>query len=62
MFFSQVVILGSVVGNSLFLWTLKRNAHLRRTPHLIIATLAVIDLIVTIAVVPFVIDSQGPML
>ena len=54
----QFVILGSVIGNGLFLWTIKKNAQLRRTPHFILTSLAIRDLIVTISVVPFIIDSQ----
>ena len=53
-----VVILFSLAGNSVFLMTIKRNQHFRRTHHIFLAFLALRDLIVTILVVPFVIDSQ----
>ena len=53
-----VVIIGSLIGNGLFLFTIKKNQSLRRTPHFLMASLAVRDLIVSILVVPFVIDSQ----
>ena len=46
------------MGNSFFLWTIKKNVNLRRTPHFMLAALAIRDLIVTVAVVPFIIDSQ----
>ena len=46
------------MGNSLFLATIKKNLHLRRTHHFFLASLAVRDLLVTIVVIPFVIDSQ----
>ena len=53
-----VVILGSLVGNGLFLFTVRKNRRLRRTPHFLLCSLAIRDLIVSILVVPFVIDSQ----
>ena len=53
-----VVILFSLVGNSLFLATIKKNQHLRKTHHFFLAFLAIRDLIVTIFVIPFVIDYQ----
>ena len=53
-----VVILFSLCGNSLFLMTIKKNQHFRRTHHIFLAFLSMRDLIVTILVVPFVIDSQ----
>ena len=40
------------------MWTVKKNVNLRRTPHFIMAALAIRDLLVTLSVVPFVIDSQ----
>ena len=53
-----IVILVSLVGNGLFLFTVKKNPALRRTQHFMLASLAARDLIVSILVVPFVIDSQ----
>ena len=53
-----VVIIGSLIGNCLFLFTIKKNQHLWRTPHFLLSSLALRDLIVTILVVPFVLDSQ----
>ena len=53
-----VVIIASFVGNSLFLLTIKKNQLFRRTHHFFLAFLSIRDLIVTITVIPFVIDSQ----
>jgi hypothetical protein len=53
-----VVILTSLFGNGLFLAVIKKNQHLRRTHNFFLGTLAIRDIIVTILVVPFVIDSQ----
>ena len=53
-----VIILGSLILNTLFILVVKKNKNLHRTAHFLLATLAVRDLIVTILVVPFVIDSQ----
>ena len=53
-----VVILGSLIGNGLFLFTIKKNQHLRRSHHFLLSSLAVRDLIVTILVIPFAMDSQ----
>ena len=55
-----IVILVSLVGNGLFLFTVKKNPALRRTPHFMLASLAARDLIVSILVIPFVIDSEVP--
>ena len=52
------VILGSLVGNGLFLFTIKKNQHLRRSHHFLLSSLAIRDLIVTILVIPFAMDSQ----
>ena len=57
-----VVIIVSLVGNSLFLFTIKKNQNLRRTHHFFLAVISIRDLIVTILVVPFVIDSQVSMI
>ena len=54
-----VVMLFSLLGNSLFLMTVKKNQHFRRTHHIFLAFMAIRDLLVTILVVPFVIDSQA---
>jgi len=54
-----VVILFSLFGNALFLFTIKKNPQLRKTQHFFLAALAVRDLIVTFLVIPFVIDSQA---
>ena len=48
-----VVMLSSLAGNSLFLLTIKRNLHLRRTHHFFLAAMSMRDLIVTIMVIPF---------
>ena len=53
-----VVIIASFVGNSIFLMTIKKNQHFRRTHHFFLAAMSIRDLIVTIMVIPFVIDSQ----
>lgn len=53
-----VVILASLVGNSMFLTVIKKSQHLRRTHHFFLATIAIRDLVVTLLVVPFVMDSQ----
>ena len=53
-----VVILGSLIGNGLFLFTIKKNQHLRRSHHFLLSSLAIRDLIVTILVIPFAMDSQ----
>lgn len=53
-----VVLLGSLLLNSLFLVTVKKNKTLHRTAHFLMACLAVRDLMVTILVIPFVIDFQ----
>ena len=53
-----IVILVSLLGNGLFLFTVKKNPRLKRTPHYMLASLALRDLIVSLLVVPFVIDSQ----
>ena len=53
-----VVIIGSMIGNCIFLFTIKKNQHLRSTPHFLLSSLALRDLIVTILVIPFVMDSQ----
>ena len=53
-----VVILFSLFGNALFLFTIKKNPQLRKTQHFFLAALAARDLIVTLLVIPFVIDSQ----
>ena len=53
-----IVILGSLIGNGLFLFTIKKNQNLRRTPHFMLASIAIRDLTVSILVVPFVLDSQ----
>ena len=52
------VILGSLIGNGLFLFTIKKNQHLRRSHHFLLSSLAIRDLIVTILVIPFAMDSQ----
>ena len=52
-----VVILFSLFGNALFLFTIKKNPQLRKTQHFFLA--ASWDLIVTFLVIPFVIDSQA---
>ena len=52
------VILGSLIGNGLFLFTIKKNQNLRRSHHFLLSSLAIRDLIVTILVIPFVMDSQ----
>ena len=52
------VILGSLIGNGLFLFTIKKNENLRRSHHYLLSSLAIRDLIVTILVIPFVMDSQ----
>ena len=52
------VILGSLIGNGLFLFTIKRNQNLRRSHHFLLSSLAIRDLIVTILVIPFAMDSQ----
>jgi len=54
-----VVIITSFVGNSIFLMTIKKNQHFRRTHHFFLAAMSIRDLIVTIMVIPFVIDSQA---
>lgn len=53
-----VVILGGVIGNGLFVFTVMKNTNLHRSIHFLLASLAVRDLIVAVTVVPFVIDSQ----
>ena len=53
-----VVIIASIVGNSIFLMTIKKNQHFRRTHHFFLAAMSIRDLIVTIMVIPFAIDSQ----
>ena len=53
-----VIILGSLIGNGFFLLVVKRNPNLHRTAHYMLSTLAIRDIIVTILVIPFVIDSQ----
>ena len=52
------VMLGSLLGNGLFLFTIKKNQNLRRSHHFLLSSLAIRDLIVTILVIPFVMDSQ----
>ncbi|XP_040569771.1 uncharacterized protein [Lepeophtheirus salmonis] len=54
-----IVILLSLFGNLLFLFTIKKNTLLQKTPHFLLATLSIRDLIVTLGVIPFVIDSQA---
>ncbi len=54
-----VVILGGVIGNGLFVYTVAKNKNLHRSSHFMLASLAVRDLLVAITVVPFVIDSQA---
>ena len=34
-----VVILGSLIGNGLFLFTIKKNQHLRRSHHFLLSSL-----------------------
>ncbi len=53
-----VILLGSFCLNGLFVWTVKSNRALHKTVHYFLACLAVRDLVVTLCVVPFVIDSQ----
>ena len=53
-----VIILGSLLGNGFFLLVVKKNPSLHRTAHYMLSTLAIRDIIVTIMVIPFVIDSQ----
>ena len=53
-----VIILGSLLGNIFFLLVVKKNPNLHRTVHYMFSTLAIRDIIVTVLVVPFVIDSQ----
>lgn len=52
------VILGSIIGNGLFLFTIKKNQNLRRAHHFLLSSLAIRDLIVTVLVIPFAMDSQ----
>ena len=53
-----IVILLGLVGNYLFIMTLKSNPQMRRTHHFFLGFLSLRDFVVTILVVPFVIDSQ----
>ncbi|QQP38469.1 Histamine receptor H3, partial [Caligus rogercresseyi] len=53
-----LVIIFSLFGNLVFIMTVKRNEGLHRTPHFLLVCLAIRDLIVTLGVIPFVIDSQ----
>ena len=52
------VIVGSLIGNGLFLFTIKKNPNMRRSHHFLLSSLAIRDLIVTILVIPFAMDSQ----
>eukprot|EP00096_Caligus_rogercresseyi_P010262 TRINITY_DN3679_c0_g1_i2.p1 TRINITY_DN3679_c0_g1~~TRINITY_DN3679_c0_g1_i2.p1 ORF type:complete len:588 (+),score=146.07 TRINITY_DN3679_c0_g1_i2:174-1937(+) len=54
-----LVIIFSLFGNLVFIMTVKRNEGLHRTPHFLLVCLAIRDLIVTLGVIPFVIDSQA---
>lgn len=57
-----VVILGSLLGNGLFLVTLRKNQVLHRTAHYLFGALAVRDIVVTLLVIPFVIDQSVKMM
>jgi len=54
-----IVIVGSVILNGLFIYTVKVNQNLHKCVHYLLACLAVRDLVVTLAVVPFVMHSQA---
>ncbi len=52
------MLLGGLLLNGFFLWTVSKNPILHRTVHYFLSCLAVRDIIVCLAVLPFVMHSQ----